>query len=54
MLGDFVIQILHIGCGCLELAVHPDILAHKRYHGVSLADYMIGYILIHFCTFQKM
>jgi hypothetical protein len=42
MLGDLIIQILHVGCGCLELAVHTDILAFKRYHGVSPAVYMIS------------
>ncbi len=34
MLGDLVIQILYIGCSRLELAVHTNILALKRYHGV--------------------
>jgi len=42
MLGDLIIQILYIGCGCLKFAVHTDILAFKRYHGVSPADYMIS------------
>jgi hypothetical protein len=53
MLGYLIIQILYIGCGCLKFAVHTDILAFKRYHGFSPAVYMIGYIFIHFCTFQK-
>ena len=54
MLCDLVIQILHICCGCLEGAVHTNILALERYHGFSPAAYMIGYIFIHFCTFQKL
>jgi hypothetical protein len=37
MLGDFVIQILYIDCSCLELAVHTNIPALKRYQGVSPA-----------------
>jgi Ni/Fe-hydrogenase subunit HybB-like protein len=54
MLGYFVIQFLYISCGCLELAVHSNILALKRYHGFSPAAFMIGCIFIHFCIFQKL
>jgi hypothetical protein len=35
MLGYFFIQFLYIGCSGLIFAVHSDILAFKRYHGVS-------------------
>jgi hypothetical protein len=54
MLGDLVIQILYIGCSCLELAVHTNILALKRYHGVSPAGYIIGQIFNRFFTFQNL
>ena len=53
VLGDLVIQILYIGCSCLELAVHTDILALERYHGVSPAVYMIGRIFILILNFSK-
>jgi hypothetical protein len=35
MLGNLIIQFLYIGCSGLIFAVHSDILAFKRYHGVS-------------------
>jgi hypothetical protein len=54
MLGDFIIQILYIGCSCLELAVHTNILALKRYHGVSPGVFMIGCAFIAFYIFQKL
>jgi hypothetical protein len=53
VLGYLIIQILNIGCSCLELAVHTDILALKRYHGVSPALHMRGYIFIHFGIFKN-
>jgi hypothetical protein len=53
VLGDLVIQILYIGCSCLELAVHTDVLALERYHGISPVGYMIGHIFIHFCSAEN-